>query len=242
MHLDQHFLADTQIVRALSRAAPIPAKGVVLEIGSGKGALTKELVAHGRVIAVEIDAALAAALPSLVPSPNLKVHHGNALRLYNTLTFDAVVGSLPYSICEPLWKLLLKTPKPSLFVVSKSFADKVMGHTLLGTLTSAVFSAETTLDISPEAFSPPPRTRSRALRLVPHAPPVEPHAREWFDLLYLDKKKLRNALPLVLPGTKKVAKARLADLPDKLLEKKLWQLSQAEFERVDALLVEKKGR
>ncbi len=232
--LDQHFLRDARLARRIVRLCPAPDGCTVLEVGPGRGALTRPLLARYRVLAVEADAALAAALP---PSPRLAVRAGNILALWGSLAFDGIASNLPYSLCEPFWRLLLKRPVPALVVVSRSFADKVTGTTLLGELSAAVFTVDRPLEIPPSAFEPPPKTLSAALRLAPHPAPARgTPLRAWHDLLYLDRKKLRNALPHVLPGTKRAAKAQLEALGEKLLEKKVWQLSQAEFERIDELL------
>ncbi len=232
--LDQHFLRDARLAHRIVRLCPAPDGSTVLEVGPGRGALTRPLLARYRLISVEADPALAAALP---PSPRLAVRAGNILALWGSLAFDGIASNLPYSLCEPFWRLLLKRPVPTLVVVSRSFAEKITGQTLLGTLTAAVFTVDRPLEIPPSAFAPPPKTSSAALRLVPHPPPARGTALgAWHDLLYLDRKKLRNALPLVLRGTKREAKAAMAGLPAKVLEKKVWQLSQTEFERVDELV------
>lgn len=234
--LDQHFLRDARLARTLATLCPTPAGSRVLEIGPGRGALTIPLVARYRVLAVEADANLAARLTE-ADLPGLTVKAGNFLRMWGQLDFDGVASTLSYALCEPLWRLLLKRPVPSLLVVSRSFAEKITGATLLGRLTAAVFEVARVREIAPEAFAPPPKTWSAALRLVPHAPPARGTLlRAWQDLLYLDRKKLRNALPQVLPGTKRAAKDRLSALPAQVLEKKVWQLSQAEFEKIDCLL------
>ncbi|PIR82543.1 ribosomal RNA small subunit methyltransferase A [Candidatus Kaiserbacteria bacterium CG10_big_fil_rev_8_21_14_0_10_59_10] len=57
--LGQHFLKNRAIARAIARAVPLREGECVLEIGPGRGVLTRELLALGaRVVAVEKDAAL----------------------------------------------------------------------------------------------------------------------------------------------------------------------------------------
>ena len=59
VRLGQHFLTGLWAARALARAADISLGETVLEIGPGKGALTRELLAtNARVVAIEKDAAL----------------------------------------------------------------------------------------------------------------------------------------------------------------------------------------
>ena len=58
--MGQHFLTGTWAAKKLVEAAGLHSGDIVLEIGPGKGALTKELLAAGtRVVAVEKDSVLA---------------------------------------------------------------------------------------------------------------------------------------------------------------------------------------
>src|SRR4029078_4054821 len=63
----QHFLEPAWVAKLVAVIDPRPEQ-TFLESGPGHGALTKSLVAGaGRVVAVEIDRDLAAALPARVP-------------------------------------------------------------------------------------------------------------------------------------------------------------------------------
>src|SRR6185436_14035416 len=73
----QHFLEPAWVAKLVTAIAPQPDE-TFLEIGPGRGALTKMLAPRaGRLIAVEIDRDLAAALPALVPTA--RVVEGNFL-------------------------------------------------------------------------------------------------------------------------------------------------------------------
>lgn len=76
--LGQHFLKDANIIAKIISQASLSPDDNVLEIGPGRGALTKELVKlANRVAAVELDAELAEALPSF---PNLTVFRKDILK------------------------------------------------------------------------------------------------------------------------------------------------------------------
>ncbi|MDX2056773.1 MAG: rRNA adenine N-6-methyltransferase family protein, partial [Gemmatimonadales bacterium] len=54
--LGQHFLSDPRILRRIADQLPAAPGDPVLEIGPGKGALTRVLLARGfRVVAIERD-------------------------------------------------------------------------------------------------------------------------------------------------------------------------------------------
>jgi len=102
--LGQHFLVDENILGVIGRLAELGADDVVLEIGAGRGVLTRylaERVAH--VHAVELDASLEPDLRDA--GRNVTLHLGDALRLdLAALAPDAtkLVANLPYNIATPL--------------------------------------------------------------------------------------------------------------------------------------------
>lgn len=62
--LGQHWLKDRDVLIGIAEAAEIQPSDTVLEIGPGLGTLTSELLRRAKkVIAVELDEALAAKLP-----------------------------------------------------------------------------------------------------------------------------------------------------------------------------------
>src|SRR3712207_6619510 len=63
----QNFVIDPNTVRRIVRASGVAADDVVVEVGPGLGSLTLALLpAVRRVVAVEIDPVLAAALPDTI--------------------------------------------------------------------------------------------------------------------------------------------------------------------------------
>ena len=127
----QHFLEPAWVTRLINAVDPQPGD-TFLEIGPGRGALTKVLAPRVKqVVAVEIDRDLAAALPSHVPS-NVTVVEGDFLEAdldallharerevtgpakagpqavgYSDLNPIRVIGNLPYNVSSPiLFKLL----------------------------------------------------------------------------------------------------------------------------------------
>jgi 16S rRNA (adenine1518-N6/adenine1519-N6)-dimethyltransferase len=122
----QHFLIDHNIVRKIVDLAAIRPDETVLEIGPGRGILTRALCEKAkRVIAVEIDRQLAQMLAGEAPEssslsntpggspaassltalcPNLDLRIGDALEFdYGELPLDTVVvANLPYYVSTPL--------------------------------------------------------------------------------------------------------------------------------------------
>jgi 16S rRNA (adenine1518-N6/adenine1519-N6)-dimethyltransferase len=131
--LGQNFVHDPNTVRRIVAAAGVRPDDVVLEVGPGLGSLTLGLVGGAaHVHAVEIDRALAAALPSTVRAENLTVHTADALRV-TAAEFDPaptmLVANLPYNVAVPVVLHLLAsldTLRGGLVMVQKEVADRLV--------------------------------------------------------------------------------------------------------------------
>jgi 16S rRNA (adenine1518-N6/adenine1519-N6)-dimethyltransferase len=179
----QHFLEPAWVARLVDSLSPAP-DDVFLEIGPGRGALTKALAPRvGRLVAVEIDRDLAAALPGSVP-PHVRVVEGDfldvdlAALLADERRSVRVVGNLPYNVASPiLFKLLHAADEGRLFrdatvMLQKEVADRLVappGSADYGSLAIQVAllaDAERVLTLPPGAFRPPPKVTSAVVRLT----------------------------------------------------------------------------
>jgi 16S rRNA (adenine1518-N6/adenine1519-N6)-dimethyltransferase len=101
--LGQHFLVDENILRVVERLAELSPTDVVLEIGPGRGILTRFLADRVAFVhAVEIDRSLEPFLPT---SENVRLHWGDALAL-DLGALDPpprkLVANLPYNVATPI--------------------------------------------------------------------------------------------------------------------------------------------
>jgi 16S rRNA (adenine1518-N6/adenine1519-N6)-dimethyltransferase len=180
--LGQHFLAPgawrQRILRAL---APEP-DDVWLEIGAGHGEITAELARLARrVIAVELDPSLVAALRALAAShPGITVAAGDILALdsYDVTRGERarVYGNLPYYITSPILRRLFEfLPRIADIhvVVQYEVAARVAArpgsrdYGFLSALAQLHTCPEIVFRIPPGAFRPPPRVASALLRMKP---------------------------------------------------------------------------
>lgn len=106
--LGQNFVIDANTVRKIVKTAGVESGETVVEVGPGLGSLTLGLLEVGAsVVAVEIDARLAAALPTTIdafaPGASLTVIHQDALTV-ETLPGDPLrlVANLPYNVSVPV--------------------------------------------------------------------------------------------------------------------------------------------
>src|SRR5512139_2828019 len=176
----QHFLADESVIEAIVDAIdPQPGQALV-EIGPGLGAMTDPLVSRCKqLIVVELDRDLAARLRkraelTVVESDVLKVDFvalagraGQRLR---------VVGNLPYNISTPILFHLLDAVDHVIdqhFMLQKEVVDRMAAapgskdYGRLSVMLQWRYAIESVLDVSPEAFEPPPRVDSAVVRMRP---------------------------------------------------------------------------
>ncbi len=112
----QNFVTDANTVRRIVAAAALDADDTVLEIGPGLGSLTLGLAgAVARVVAVEIDAGMVAALSEVLDGlDHVEVVHADALRAdLGTLVAPGparLVANLPYNTATPLVLRALADP------------------------------------------------------------------------------------------------------------------------------------
>jgi 16S rRNA (adenine1518-N6/adenine1519-N6)-dimethyltransferase len=212
----QHFLEAAWVAKIIDSLA-ITASDTFLEIGPGRGALTRPLVARaGRVIAVEIDRDLAGLLNDR-QIPNLRIIQADFLEidLADALREEPqpmrVAGNLPYNISSPILFALLRAAdegrrfSDATLMLQKEVADRLVatpGHKEYGVLAiqvALVADVERVFTLPPGAFRPPPRVTSAVVRLRFRPPAFEVGDQRVFERLvrgmFLQRRKtLSNAL------------------------------------------------
>ncbi|HET8656280.1 MAG TPA: 16S rRNA (adenine(1518)-N(6)/adenine(1519)-N(6))-dimethyltransferase RsmA [Longimicrobiaceae bacterium] len=185
--LGQNFLVDPNLQgRIVDSLHPAP-DDEVLEIGPGRGALTRHLAGRvGRLVLVELDDELARRLrEEFAVDPSVEVVHADVLDLaLEEVSADParlkVIGNIPYNITTPiLFSLLERRPRPReiVLMVQREVADRIVappGSRTYGALAVGVQSvadAERVLNVGRSAFRPVPDVESTVVRITPHAPP-----------------------------------------------------------------------
>jgi 16S rRNA (adenine1518-N6/adenine1519-N6)-dimethyltransferase len=213
----QHFLHDPAVIRRIIAAvAPRPGERMV-EIGPGRGALTRPLLEQlGQLDVIEIDRDLGAALAREFAGTGLRIHLQDALKTdWRGLAGPdgrlRVVGNLPYNISTPLLFSLLAARDSILdltAMLQREVAERITappGTGRYGRLSVMVqyhCAVEPLFTIGPGAFAPPPKVESAVIRLVPRPPTVPVRDYAFFDALVNQaftqrRKTLRNAIAVL---------------------------------------------
>jgi 16S rRNA (adenine1518-N6/adenine1519-N6)-dimethyltransferase len=190
----QNFLIDLNLHDVIVNAADLSDRDVVLEVGTGTGALT-ELMAQraAAVVTVEIDRHLfELASEQLLDYPHVTMLHVDALRnknSFNPAVIDAVdaqlaaapgrrlklVANLPYNIATPVLSNLLScphTPHSMVATIQLELAERITArpwskdYSALSAWIQVQADAEIVREMAPSVFWPAPKVQSAILRIV----------------------------------------------------------------------------
>lgn len=214
--LGQHFLTDPNLLARIADAVGATESDTVIEIGPGRGALTKHLLKRaGRVIAIELDRELAPMLAERWrDEPRLQIVEGDVLAQdLGALAGGPylLAGNVPYNITTPILFHAMRHPRPTraVYLVQREVAERVVaapGSEAYGALSvnvQALAHAELLFGVSAKAFSPPPKVESAVIRIVPRETPLlRPEEEEPFRVLVqgafgLRRKQMRRVLRTV---------------------------------------------
>ena len=178
--LGQNFLNDTQAIGKIAAALGDCSARTVVEIGPGRGAVTRELASRaGHVIAVELDRELAGRLRAEFQAERVTVVEQDVLEFDFAAASQAagqrlmVIGNLPYYITSPI---LLKLGashgvlERAVLMMQREVADRVgaepgsRDYGLLSVTVQLYGAVEKLFTLPPGAFLPPPNVHSTVVR------------------------------------------------------------------------------
>ena len=173
----RHFLRSSKLAAELVRAAGVGRGDLVLDLGAGSGVLTGALTRTGaRVVAVEIDAELAAGLRRRFDD----VVEGDALRVALPREPFKVVANLPFGAGTAILRRLLDPRVPleaADVIVEWGLATKraaVWPSTQLGAYWGAWFELSVLRRLPRCVFAPPPSVDAGVLRCLRREEPLVP--------------------------------------------------------------------
>ena len=238
----QHYMIDKTLIEFIVASAILSNEDVVLEIGYGKGALTKYLVKESKVVAIDIEKN---DLPFI--TSKLKVVQGNILDEYFNLLkmykFNKIVSNIPYNLSEPLMRLIFKSSdvKTIVLTVGKNFADILIDkNNRIGIIANHLYNVEILKIVPAKSFRPMPRVQSAVIKLElrnfessksKYSKSADSVGEIYKKLIFLDDKKLKNAFEKILVDRTKKEIKELTTMP--FFTKKLYELDNNEFILLD---------
>lgn len=178
----QHFLHREDIAEKIADSLTL--KGIayhkVIEIGPGKGMLTKYLLERwsDQLLAIEADKDMVDYLHKHYPQLHVLYH--DFMKVWLNRVFDegvpfALIGNFPYNISSQIVFRMLehKTVIPEMVgMFQKEMAERIIAspggkdYGVISILTQAFYEGEYLFTVEPNAFNPPPKVMSAVIRLV----------------------------------------------------------------------------
>ncbi|MGI9015844.1 MAG: 16S rRNA (adenine(1518)-N(6)/adenine(1519)-N(6))-dimethyltransferase RsmA [Euzebya sp.] len=237
----QNFVTDPNTVMRIVRDAGVQSGDLIVEVGPGLGSLTLALLQSGaRVIAIELDHGLAAALEQVV-GPDVQIVVADALGVtYATLTAGrraVMVANLPYNMATPI---LLTALREGALAGYHLMVQKEVGQRWVAGVGDPAYGAVSVKiglladariagTVSRQAFHPVPNVDSVTVDLRPHGHIERSVAEATIGLVdqgFAQRRKLlRNALA--------TPERRPAEVDEMLAAAGLPVLSRAEELAVD---------
>lgn len=177
----QHFLVDENISRQIGYSL-LRKEGLsnVLEIGPGKGVLTKYLNEQNiNLQVVEADVDMVNYLIKHAVVSEDKIIFLDFLKLNLSKVFNGepfyMIGNYPYNISSQILIKMINAKElvPEMVgMFQKEVADRVVAkpgsktYGIISVLVQAYYEGVTIIDVPPQAFNPPPKVNSSVIRLV----------------------------------------------------------------------------
>ena len=180
----QNFLVDQSFVAKIVKAATLDTSSTVVEIGPGRGALTKELLRHaGKVVAIELDRDLASLLrEQFAERTNFQLIEQDALEVdFNEIASRngspvKLVANLPYNISTAVLSRLVDARHSfdaMVLMLQREVVERITAKPgtsdrgFLTVMVEAFMKVERLFDVPPTAFLPVPKVWSSVARLSP---------------------------------------------------------------------------
>jgi len=194
-NLGQNFLYDPAIAEKILNLADVEPGATVIELGPGRGILTKALAKRDvRVLALELDDGLFAELTSLWPAGT--VADGNVPEVihvdFTTVTLSellaargveqcVLLGNIPYNLTrDVLFDFLLderSAISKSYIMVQREVADRIVSpagsrvYGITSVVLQSIYKVRMAMRVAPGSFFPPPKVASALLEFIPLAEP-----------------------------------------------------------------------
>ena len=187
----QNFLTSQKTIDRILRLTNIDKNDTVIEIGAGKGHITKPLLDKGgRVIASEIDTRLYRSLSDkLSGAENLCLSNKDFLRCSLPKTRYKVFSNIPFAITTDIIRKLTQDknpPQDAWLIMEKGAAKRFCGkpdNTLQSLLLKPFFNLNIVYHFQREDFHPMPRINAVLLHISQKTGP---------DLLWSEQKAYCN--------------------------------------------------
>jgi 16S rRNA (adenine1518-N6/adenine1519-N6)-dimethyltransferase len=215
----QHFLTQEPIAERLATALHTEGCEAIVEVGPGKGILTKYLLRQPLpVVAVELDRDMIPILEKEFAGTSLRLIQGDILRIRFDTVLGAgipfvLVGNFPYNISSQIVFLGIQLRDRVPFIAGmfqREMAERICSPPgsktfgVISVLVQAFYHPAILFQVKPGSFSPPPKVNSSVISLTRYRTEIEGvpynNLKQVVKMGFSQRrKKLRNTLKGLIP-------------------------------------------
>lgn len=179
----QNFLVDGNYINKIIAALAPQSSETIIEIGSGRGALTEKLVASGaNIIAIELEREMLAVLKEKFENfENFQLIESDALKIdYSRFQIPdsklKLAANLPFYISTAILQKLIEQREvfsEMILMFQREVVERITAREgnkergFLSVLVQNYLTVEKLFDVPPNAFRPAPKVWSAVVRLQP---------------------------------------------------------------------------
>lgn len=237
----QNFLIDPNIIRKIISVLNPKEKQTILEIGPGKGALTKILsMMHLNINAVEIDPMLCDYLKKQ-KFDNVKIYNEDILKFNCTIMPKnyLVIGNLPYNISSPILFKFIENHGWSKMVVmlQKEVAERIVSHEAnkkygrISIMMQSFFDISLEFNIPKTVFKPQPKINSSVLLIKPKKDVNV----QYKNLKIIVENAFKHRRKKLIHNLKNILKS---DALNEIKDKRAEQLSVADYQKLSHYIID----
>ncbi len=198
--LGQHYLVDPGVIHRIVELAQIGPSERVLEIGTGKGALTRELAGLGAMFeGYEVDKHNYEETLAAVRGREANINLGDAFK--QRPSFDVLVSSLPYSESARFIEWLCGADfERAIVVLQEDFVRKIMAHAGardyrgISALAQIAFEIKVLERANRKSFAPQPKVNSVIVSFGPRLLVSDAEAANVMRLFSIRRRQVDSAL------------------------------------------------
>lgn len=232
----QHFLIDELLTEGISQSLLLENEVKnVLEIGPGKGVLTKYLLKkdHINFKAVDADRDMIHYLFHEYPTQTEKFILQDCLKVRFDQLFDGepfcVIGNFPYNISSQIVFKIIENKElvPEMVgMFQKEMANRIIAphgsktYGVISLLTQAYYSCDSLFEVPPRSFNPPPKVDSKVIRLTRKENALDCDPKLFKRIVKTTfsqrRKMLRNTLKSIIPDSEFLSDSFFTKRPEQL--------------------------
>lgn len=259
-HYGQNFISDKNLLKAIVLDSGLTNQDNVLEIGPGKGALSREIVEVAKkLVCIEIDTSLKPFLDEVLKSKNnVKVIYNDVMKIDTSIIeseFDGkykIIANLPYYITTPIIFKFLENSnniQSITIMVQKEVAERICSNNIdpnygvLSIMCNHYANCEIKRIVKRNMFYPVPSVDSALVNLHIKENIDKNFSKKMLKLVQISFSMRRKTLVNNLIQGLKISREKaekLVQIIDKKPTARAEELTVADFERFTEILIKDK--